>query len=125
MRWHTTFWLTALVVLSTGCSKLDPTYYTRSGSPGYKQAVFKTTCPVCGKEYSYSQQEWDAGDAFKCPLHRRTSGTGQRENAQALQAFKEMRSAEPVQASPLKQPYREPAASKPLVVVPPTIDRQR
>ncbi len=87
------FILLGVVFAASGCDQLDPTYYTRPESPGYTKRVFKNACPVCNETYAYSQDEWDHGNAFKCPLHRKESlfHKEEQEQAQAMQELKDFK----------------------------------
>ncbi len=87
------FILLGVVFAASGCDQLDPTYYTRPESPGYTQRVFKNVCPVCNETYAYSQEEWDKGNAFKCPLHRKQSlfHKEEQEQAQAMRDIKDFK----------------------------------
>ena len=77
---------------ASGCDMLDPTYYTRPDSPGYTKPVFENTCPVCNEPFKYSQDEWDRGEAYKCPLHRKTSlfNKQKQENEQVTRDLKNL-----------------------------------
>jgi len=59
--------LLILAILMSGCATLDPTYYTRSNSPGYTQQVHSGICEKCGRTFTFSQQQYDSIENIQCP----------------------------------------------------------
>lgn len=57
----------SLCLLSVGCATLDPTYYTNSNSPGYREFALGGLCEKCNRVFNFTGEQFDNIENIQCP----------------------------------------------------------
>jgi len=55
-----------LMLFLSGCATFDSTYYTNPNSQGYTQQVLGGICEQCGRQFTFSAQQYDQNVQIQC-----------------------------------------------------------